>query len=60
KKLSSVKSSQDEYKKRTKRLWNNLEEVRTKKLLEEKKEQIRKNRLKMKSYSKKAITPKKK
>ncbi|CAL1274111.1 unnamed protein product [Larinioides sclopetarius] len=60
KKLSSEKTSQNEYKKRTKRLWNNLEEVRTKKLLEERKEQMRKNRLKMKSYSKKAITPKKK
>ncbi|GFS59986.1 ALMS_motif domain-containing protein [Trichonephila inaurata madagascariensis] len=48
------------YKKRTKRLWNNLEEVRKKKLMEEKREQLLKNRMKMKAYSKKVTTPKKK
>ncbi|XP_055924786.1 uncharacterized protein LOC129956855 [Argiope bruennichi] len=59
KKLSSKKTPQNEYKKRTKRLWNNLEEVRTKKLLEDRKEQMRQNRLKMKSYSKIVTKPKK-
>ncbi|GFY10113.1 uncharacterized protein TNCV_1946581 [Trichonephila clavipes] len=42
------------YKKRTKRLWNNLEEVRKKKSMEEKREQLMKNRMKMKAYSKEA------
>ncbi|KAG8194166.1 hypothetical protein JTE90_002371 [Oedothorax gibbosus] len=41
-----------DYQKRTKRLWNNLEEVKTKKMMEEKKKKIAENRLKMKAYTK--------
>ncbi|GIX68148.1 uncharacterized protein CDAR_167541 [Caerostris darwini] len=56
---SVMKTPSDVYKIRTKRLWNNLEEVKTKKMMEEKREQLMKNRLKMKAYSRK-FTPKKK
>ncbi|GFQ97447.1 uncharacterized protein TNCT_543461, partial [Trichonephila clavata] len=49
---SVKKVSKSGYKKLTKRLWNNLEEVRKKKLMEEKREQLMKNRMKMKAYSK--------
>ncbi|GFU01709.1 uncharacterized protein NPIL_106972 [Nephila pilipes] len=60
KQWSIKKVSKHDYKKRTKRLWNNLEEIKTKKLMEEKRKQLAKNRLKMKAYSKKLTTPKKK
>ncbi|XP_035226323.1 uncharacterized protein LOC118198688 isoform X2 [Stegodyphus dumicola] len=47
------------YKKNTKRLWNNLEEVKKKKEAEEKRKLMAANRLKVKEFAKK-ITPKKK
>ncbi|KFM60970.1 hypothetical protein X975_23781, partial [Stegodyphus mimosarum] len=47
------------YKKNTKRLWNNLEEVKKKKEAEEKRKLMAANRLKVKEFAKK-LTPKKK
>nr|XP_015923075.1 uncharacterized protein LOC107451476 isoform X2 [Parasteatoda tepidariorum] len=51
-KLPCKKTPGKEYKARTKRLYNNLEEVKSRKGLEERKDQMMKNRQKMKEYAK--------